>query len=150
MIDKTINYVTHTINQTLLASNVSSATANKASNDLHDNMPDLQPTQDVNPHTIHTQTNARSTQINKAHSHRDNIMPPVTTFEQTNQIIIDIPVLSHSTTLCNKILQSLNLNDLCKYDNLHNAYLFEYSNKPVNCSYILVFLKQLACLCYNP
>ena len=58
---------------------------------------------------------------------------------------MDIDTLSHSTTLCNKIIQSLNLNGLCKYDNLHKAYSFEYSNKPVNCSFILVFLKQSAC-----
>ena len=33
MIDKTIKHVTHTINQTLLTSNISNATDNKASND---------------------------------------------------------------------------------------------------------------------
>ena len=34
MIDETIKHFTHTINQTLLTSNVSSATTNKVSNDL--------------------------------------------------------------------------------------------------------------------
>ena len=63
---------------------------------------------------------------------------------------MDIDTLSHSTTLCKKIIQSLNINSLCKYDNLHKAYLLEYSNKPINSSYILVFLKQLACYTVTP
>ena len=58
--------------------------------------------------------------------------------------------LSHSTTLCNKSLQSLNLNGLCKYDNSHQAYLFEHSNKPVKFSNILVFLKQSTCYTVTP
>ena len=49
------------------------------------------------------QTNAKSTNIYKTHSPRDNITPPITMFEQTNQIIMDIDTLSYSTTLCNKI-----------------------------------------------
>ena len=86
----------------------------------------------------------------KVQSTKDNITNPVTTFEQTKQIIMDIDVMSHSTTLCNQILQALNVNSLCKYDNLHKAYLFENSNKPVNCSYILVFLKQSVCYAITP
>ena len=77
-------------------------------------------------------------------------MPPVTMFEQTKQIIMDIDTLSHSTTLHKKILQSLNLNHMCKYDNSHQAYLFEYSNKLVNFSSILVFLKQYVCYTITP
>ena len=111
----------------------------------HDNMPHLQPTQDVNLHVIHTQTNPKSTHINKAHSPRDNTMLLVTTLEKTKQIIRDIDALSHSTTLWNKILKSLNHNGWCKSDNLCKEYLFENPNKPVNCSYILVFLKQSEC-----
>ena len=77
-------------------------------------------------------------------------MSQVTTFKQTKEIIMDIDALSHSTTLCNKILQALNLNGLCRYDNLCKAYLFKYSNKTVNCSYIPVFLKQSACYAITP
>ena len=71
-------------------------------------------------------------------------------FEQNKQIIMDIDKLSHSTTLCNNIIQSLNIKGLCKYDNLHNRYCFEHSNKWVNCSYILVFLKQHLCYIVTP
>ena len=77
-------------------------------------------------------------------------MPPITMLEQTKQIIMDIDALSHSTTLCNKIIQLLNLNGLCKYDNLCKAYLFEYLNNPVNCFYILALLKQSACYTVTP
>ena len=71
-------------------------------------------------------------------------------FEQTKQIITDINALSHSSTICNQILQALNLNGFCKYDNLHKVYLFENSNKSVNCSYVLAFLKQSAWYAINP
>ena len=57
--------------------------------------------------------------------------------------------MSHSTTICNKVLQAMSLNGLCKYDISRQAYLFEHSNKPVNCSHILVFLKQSACYTVN-
>ena len=63
---------------------------------------------------------------------------------------MNIDILSHSNTLCNKILKSLNLNCLCKYDSFGKAYLFEHSNAPVNCSYILIFLKTLACYTITP
>ena len=75
----------------------------------------------------------------------ENTTPTLTSFEQTKQIIMDIDTLSHSDALCNKILQSLNLNGLCKYDSLHKAYTFEQSSIPVNCSHIFIFLKTLAC-----
>ena len=35
-------------------------------------------------------------------------------------------------------------------ENLHKAYVFEDSNKQVNCSYIRVFLKQSACYTVTP
>ena len=66
-------------------------------------------------------------------------------FEQAKQIIMNIDVLSHSPTLQNKILQELNLRSLCKYKNTHQACLYENSNKIVNCSYSLMFLKQSTC-----
>ena len=64
--------------------------------------------------------------------------------KHTKQIIVDIDKLSHSTTLCNIIIQSLNLKDLCKYNHTHKAYFFEHSDKSVNCSHILIFLRQSA------
>ena len=87
----------------------------------HNNTPNLQPTKDISPHNTSTPTNTKSTNINKTHPPRDNITPSLATFNQTKQIIMDIDKLSHSTTLCNKLLQSLNLNGLCKYDNSHQA-----------------------------
>ena len=51
---ETIKQVTHTINQILLTLNTCNTSTNKVSNDPHDNIPDLQPTQDVNLHTTHT------------------------------------------------------------------------------------------------
>ena len=58
---------------------------------------------------------------------------------------MEIDMLSHWPTLCDQIQQALNLNSLCKYGNLHKTYLFENLKKPVNCSYIIVFLRQSAC-----
>ena len=58
--------------------------------------------------------------------------------------------MSHSTIICNKVLQTMNLNGLCKYDIPQQAYLFEHSNKPVSCSHILVFLKQSTCYTVDP
>ena len=63
---------------------------------------------------------------------------------------MSIDTLSHSPTLCNKILQELNLNGLCKYNNTHQIYLNRNSNIIVNCSYILVFLKQSTCYAITP
>ena len=76
--------------------------AEKASNKPHDRTPDLQPSQDVNPNMV---TCTRKHKVNKhtqTHSLRDNITPPITTFEQTKQIIIDIDKLLHCTTLHKK------------------------------------------------
>ena len=55
---------------------------------------------------------------------------------------MDIDTLSHSHELCNKIIQELTLNGLCQYSNLHKAYIFQKSNCVVNCSYMLIFLRQ--------
>ena len=65
-------------------------------------------------------------------------------FDETKQIVTDIDKQSHPTTIHNRILQVMNQNGLCKYDTSQQAYLFEHSSKPVNCSNILVFLKQSA------
>ena len=62
---------------------------------------------------------------------------------------MDIDAFSHSPSLCNKILQEINLDGLYLYNNTHQTYLFEDSNKIVNCSYILVFLKAIYMLHHN-
>ena len=132
-----------------MTSNPCNTNTNKDPINPHVNTVDLQPTQDVNPHTTPNITKATKTDLTKAHPPRDNITSYITTFNETEQIITDIDKLSHSTTIHNKVLPAMNLNGLCKYDNLHQAYLFEHSSKPVNCSHIQVFLKQSACYTVN-
>ena len=118
MIDETIKHFTHTINQTLLTSNTCNTCTNKVSNDPpHNDTPNLQPPKP---------TNIKSTNINKMHLPRDNITPSITTFNQVKQKKMDTDKLSHSMTLHNKILQSLNLHGLCKYDNSCQACLIEH------------------------
>ena len=63
---------------------------------------------------------------------------------------MDIDALSHSLQLCNKILQELNLNGLCQYSKSHKAYIFEKSNCIVNCSRMLIFLRQSTCYVVTP
>ena len=63
---------------------------------------------------------------------------------------MNIDTLSHSPTVCDKILQELNLNGLCKYNKTHQAYLYKNSNKIVNCSYIPVFLQQSTSYAITP
>ena len=63
---------------------------------------------------------------------------------------MDIDASSHSPTLCNKILQELNLNGLCQYNNLHKAYIFKKSTHIVNCSYMFIFLRQSTCCVIMP
>ena len=53
------------------------------------------------------------TDTNKMHQPRENITLSITMFDQTKQIITDIDKLLHSTTLHNKVLQSLHLNGMC-------------------------------------
>ena len=64
--------------------------------------------------------------------------------------MLDIDILSHSNTLYNQIMGFLNQTGLCKYDSLCRAYVFVQSAIPANCSYILIFLKHLACYTINP
>ena len=63
---------------------------------------------------------------------------------------MDIDKLSHSNTLHNKIVKSLNLVGLCRYDSLCKAYIFEQSKSLVNCLHILIFLKHFACYTIIP
>ena len=150
MIDETIKHVTHTLNQTLMTSKPCNTYTNKDPLTPNNDISDIQPTQDVNLHTTPKTANTKlKTDINKIHPPRDSITPSIAMFNQTKQIITDIDKLSHSPTLCNKVSQSLNINGLCKYDHSCQAYLFEHSNKPVNCSQILVFLKQSTCYTIN-
>ena len=93
---------------------------------------------------------AQTTHTYRQVSPGSSITQPVTNFKQTKQIIMDIDALSHSPTLCHKMLQELNLNGLYLYNSTHQAYLFEHSNKIGNYSYILVFLKQSACYTIKP
>ena len=72
-----------------------------------------------------------------------NVWPDQTNNNRYRQTITFI----HNTQ---KVLQPMNLNGLWKFDTPQQAYLFEYSNKPVNCSHILVFLKQSACYTVDP
>ena len=111
-------------------------------NSSHNRTPYKQSVPTLNPCDIHTQTKSPPTHTYRPDSPVNSITHPVTNFKQTKQIIMDINALPHSPTLCNKILHELNLNGSCLYSNTHQAYLFENSNKIVNCSYILVFLKQ--------
>ena len=71
-------------------------------------------------------------------------------FEQTKQIILDIDILSHSDILRDKMLKSLNLQGLYKYDGSCKIYMFDQSLKTVNCSQILIFLNVLACYTIHP
>ena len=62
---------------------------------------------------------------------------------------MNIDELPHSSTLQNKMLWELYLHGLCKYSSTQQEYLYENSNKIVNCSYILVFLKS-TCYTFTP
>ena len=63
---------------------------------------------------------------------------------------MNIDSLSYFPTLHNKILQELNLNGLCQYNNTLQACLFENSNQEVNCSYILIILRKSTCYIITP
>ena len=63
---------------------------------------------------------------------------------------MDIDALSHSPELHNKILQELYIKGLCQYINLCKAYILEKSNCKVNCSYVLIFLRQSTCYVITP
>ena len=121
-----------------------------SSDSLYDRTPDRQSVPTLNPSDVHKQTKTPPTHTYRPDLPVKSITHWVTNFKQTKQIIMDIDAVSHSSTLCNKILWDLKLNGLCLYNNTHQAYLFENSNKIVNCSYILVFLKQSTCYAITP
>ena len=116
-----------------------------------DNTSDLQHTQNANTHTTPNVIKTKSkTTSNRTPLHCFNKTSSIATFDKTKQIVTDTDKLSHSTTICNRVLQVMNPNGLYKYDTSQQAYLFEHSSKPVNCSHILVILKQSAFYTVNP
>ena len=124
--DKTIKQVVHAVNQMLLKTTTDNSTNPLTSSDSsHDRTPYRQSVPSLNPTDIHTQTKTPQTHTYRPDLPVNNTTHPVTNFKQTKQIIMDIDTLSHSPTLCNKILQELNLNWLFLYNNTHQAYLYE-------------------------
>ena len=149
MIDETIKHVTHKLHQTILTSDTvpsiqqdtTSAGTSKSintpsitdiwtpaitDNPRQDSTTAFQLPRNTSLHPTNTDPDKNATCIKvncppmekTLHLHLHHLNKP-------NQIIMDIDILLHSNTLCNKILQSLNLNGLCKYDSLHKAYIFE-------------------------
>ena len=59
-------------------------------------------------------------------------------------------MLYHTHTSYVKNLTGFEYQWLCQYSKTHQEYLFENSNKVVNCSYIPVFLKQSTCYIITP
>ena len=118
-------------------------------NSLQDSSADFQLPRNISLHPTNTDSNINATHIKvnhpqrKHHTHTHNIWA-----NQTNKK--DIDTISHSNTHHNKIMKLLNLKSLYKYDSWHKAYIFEHSKTPANCSYILIFLKTLACYTITP
>ena len=140
IIDEAIKQVTHSVNQMLLKTSTGNSTINLTLSDSsQDRTLDRQSIPALNPSDIHEQAKTQTTHTYRPVAPENSIIHTVTNFEQNKQIIMDIDALSHSPTLCNKILQELNLNGLCLSKNTHQAYFFKHSNKMVNCSCILVF-----------
>ena len=143
--------VVQTDNQMLVKTTTGNPTSNlNVSNTSCDKTPDRHSVPTLNPSNIHKHTTTSLDHTYRPDSLENSLKHPTTNFEQTKQIIMDIDTLSHSPTIHYRILQELNLNDLCQYNNIHQTYLFENSNKIVNFSYILVFLKQSACYIITP
>ena len=139
IIGETIKQVGQSVNQTLPTTITGNSISNLTQNNPpHDHVSIIQLTHDSIPGA------------NMLPSHAQPVLPiysithPDTGFEQAKQIIMYINTLSHSPTVENKILQELNLHGLCKY-NSTQAYLYENSNKIVNCAYTVLFLKQSTC-----
>ena len=149
IIDNTIKQVAQSVNQMLLRTSQGNPISNLTPNNPpHDGIPNRQSILDQNPSDIHTQTHSQLILTDQPHlKHHCN---PVTNFEHAKQIIMNIEALPHSPTLHNKILQELNLSGLCKYNSTQQAYLYKNSSNMVNCSYILVLLKQSTCYAITP
>ena len=130
MIDKTIKQVVQSVNQILLKTTTANAIGNSTLSDTsHDKTPDKQSAYSLNQSNGHKQTTTSPKHTHRPHSPKNGITCPVANFKQTKQIIMDVDALSHFPTLCNKILQELNLNDLCLYNNTHQAFSFKIQTK---------------------
>ena len=89
----------------------------------HYNTSDRQSAPTLNTNNIQIQTITPPKVPYKSNPSKHINTNSITNFEKTKQIIMDIDALSHSPTLCNKILQEFNLNGLCQYSNLHKALI---------------------------
>ena len=150
MIDEAIKHVTHSLNQTILkldigitnsemtpsAGNTKTMNTPKIDNirtktiadkPLHDSTTAFPLARNVSLHPTNTDSNINATciKLNQPLPPRENITTAFTMFKQTKQIIMDIDTISHANTPHNKLLKSLNINGLCKYDSLHKVYCKE-------------------------
>ena len=106
IIDETIKQVAQSVNQTLLKTSTGNPTSNLTLNDSpHDRIPSRQSVLVPNPSDIHIQTNIQPAHTYRPASSINNITHSVTNFEQAEQILKNTDTLSHSPSLCNKILQ---------------------------------------------
>ena len=85
----------------------------------YDNNSDRQSAATLKANDIHKQTTTSPLNNYRPNSSKHMLTHSVTNFEKTKQTIMDIDPLSHLPTLHNKILQKLNLSDLCQYHNAH-------------------------------
>ena len=93
-----------TVNQTLLKTTTGSSTSNlNLSNTSHDNTPDKQSVPTLNQSDIHKHTTTLQNHSYRPDSSDNSLTLPITNFEQTKQIIMDIDALSHLPTLHNRI-----------------------------------------------
>ena len=138
IISETLRKVVQTFNQTLFMESAGNTTNNLDSNNvLHDNSLDRQSVYTLNTNAIPKQTIPAQKDSYKLDPTDHIRTDPIT--KRTEQIIMDIDVLSHLPKLGNKIFQKLNLNGLYQYSNTCKAYIFEKSNYLVSCSYMFIF-----------
>ena len=121
-----------------------------SNNDPHHKILDRQSSSTLNTNDIQKQTIPWQKDSYKLDSTNHIRTNPITNFERTKQIIMDINSLSHSPELCNEILQESNHSGLCQYNKSCKAYIFEKSNCILNCSHMLTFLRQSMCYVIAP
>ena len=130
IINETIKQVVQMENQTLLKTTTGSPSSNlNLRNTSHNNTPYKQWVPMLNPSDTHKHITTPPNPTYRRDPSEYSLTHPATNFQQTKQIIMDIGALSHLPTLHNKILQELNINGLCQNNNMHQAYLFQNSNK---------------------
>ena len=133
----------------LLKTTTDSPTSNlDSSKTPHDDTSDSQSASTLNTSDIHKHITKKLLQIRLIQTHPHKLLQILK--NKTKHIIMDIDAISHLPSLCIKIVQELNLNGLCQYCNSHQAYVFKNSNHLVNCSNILVFLRQSMCYFITP